>query len=72
MKQGCSINFMPNSGYAEGREKIEPFVIGKSKNPRYFKHFKSFDTKYAHYKKSCLTSSLFKNHLYYLDRAMRR
>ena len=33
--------------YADGSEKIESPVIGKSKNPRCIKHIKSFNTEYA-------------------------
>ena len=35
---------------ADGSEKKDPLVIGKSKNPHCFKHNKSFNTKYSHNK----------------------
>ena len=57
---------------ADSRKKIEPLVIGQSKNLCCFKHIKSFNTKYAHNKKSQLAGSLFENYLYNLDRAMGR
>ena len=46
---------------AVSSEKTEPLVIGKSKNPRCFKHIKSFNTKYAHNKKSWMTGNLSEN-----------
>ena len=39
---------------ADSSEKIEPLVIGKSKNSLCFKHIQSFNTKYAFNKKSIM------------------
>ena len=55
-KMGLTVLLLAN---AVTSEKIEPLVVGKSKNPRCFKHIKSFNTKYTYNKKSWMTGTLF-------------
>lgn len=56
---------------SDGSEKLPPYVIGKSANPRCFKNIKTLPTKYDANKKSWMTAVLFVNWLKDLDRKMR-
>ena len=48
---------------ADGTEKRKLFVIGKSKNPRCFKHVKNLPVNYSANKKSWMTSELFETEM---------
>lgn len=48
---------------ADGSHKVPLFVIGKSKNPRCFKHFKKLPVKYRSQKSAWMTRDLFKTWL---------
>ena len=47
----------------DGSVKRQPFVIGKSRNPRCFKNVKSFPTSYTSNSKAWMTNKIFKNWL---------
>ena len=51
-------------------EKLPMFGIGKSANPRCFKHIKSLPCKYRSQKKSWMNSEIFTNWVKHLDRTM--
>lgn len=57
---------------SDGSEKLPPYVIGKSANPRCFKNVKSFPTKYSANQKAWMNATLFAKWLKDLDRKMRR
>ena len=54
-----------------GTQKLPPFVIGKSENPRCFKNAKSLPVAYKANKRAWMTSILFVEWLQKLDRQMR-
>ena len=49
-------------------EKIPMFVIGKSANPRYFKHVCNLSCRYRSHKKAWMDGTLFEEWLHELDR----
>jgi hypothetical protein len=51
-----------------GPEKLKLLIIGKSKNPRYFKNIKSLDMDYESNKKSWMTSEIYEKWLLKLDK----
>lgn len=55
---------------ADGTEKRKLFVIGKSKNPRCFKHVKNLPVNYSANKKSWMTSELFETEMRRWDREL--
>ena len=52
----------------DGSHKLPPLVIGKSKNPRFFKHVKTLPVCYKSNRKAWMTSQLFEEWLKKLDR----
>jgi hypothetical protein len=52
---------------ADGSERLRPFVLGKSKNPRCFKNIKSLPTSYAANSKAWMTSTIFEQQMHALD-----
>lgn len=55
---------------ADGSEKLQPFVIGKSKKPRCFTNVRSLPTPYDANQKAWMTSHLFRKQLAALDAKM--
>ena len=53
-----------------GTDKLPLLVIGKSKNPRCFKHVKSLPTEYLANKKAWMTSEIFIDWLHKVDKKM--
>lgn len=54
-----------------GKEKLRLLVIGKSKNPRVFKNVTSLEVDYRSNRKSWMTSAIFEEWIFKLDKKMR-
>jgi len=68
-KDRITVAFTTN---ADGSEKLEPWVIGKSKNPRCLKHLNRslLRVKYSHNKSKWMTGTICEEYLQWLDNKM--
>lgn len=55
----------------DGSEKLKPYMIGKSQNPRCFKNIRHFPCEYSNNRKAWMTAEKFKNWLRAFDGKMR-
>ena len=59
------------TGNMDGSEKMDPLVIGKSKNPRCFKNVKTLPVQYNANKNAWMIGDIWKDWLKHLDNKMR-